>query len=113
MSYHDNKKRAVYTNTDPTLTDQSAAHETDLTVIVSKFLKHGTLPQRQGTPIDVDLSELPTDFRDMIHLTRELGELHKRLPEQLRNLKTEQLLALTPDELKAKLAPVETPKEST
>lgn len=109
MGYAENKAKAAYRNTEPSLTDQSQAHECDMNVIVTKFLRNGTLPQRQGTPITEDLSQLPTDFREMLELTRQISKLHQDLPPQLAGIPIDQLRTLTTAQLTAILTPPAAP----
>lgn len=102
--YASNKLKAKTRNTRPTMTDQSHARETDINVIVERLAISGTLPQGK-TPIYGDFSKLPTDLRSMIEMGRRMKALHRRLPDVLQGLTNEQLLALTPEQLAAKLTP--------
>lgn len=110
MKYQENKARAKTKNTEPTMTDQSAARETDINVIVQRYAVHGTMPGSAQQPISGDFTELPTDLRAMIEKTREVADLRKKLPKELRSMTMPELMALTPEQLKNKLTPPEAPK---
>jgi len=109
-----NKAKAVYRNTDPTLTDQSGARDTDINVIVGQFLKHGQVMGGAKKPMfGQDYSELPRDLRGFIEMGKDLETHRRNLPEQLQGIKTQDLLALTPEQLKNILTPPQpvAPKE--
>lgn len=105
----DRRKAAAFVNTQPTKTDQSAASQTDLNVIVNQFLKTGTTSSR-GNPRYGDFSELPQDLRGMIEQARSVQRLRRGLPDALREKPIEELLTLTPDQLTSILTP---PKPET
>lgn len=105
MSYAENKRRARTKTTTETLTDQSAAYETDRNVIVTRYMVHGQAPGALKQPMYGDFSQLPTDLRGFIEQARSIKRLRNKLPEQLRNIDTDALLRLTPDELKKILTP--------
>lgn len=106
MSYYQRNKEASKTrNTDPTLTDQSAAREADINVIVGRFTKTGMVPVAKLQPMAGDYSQLPTDLRGFIETARGLHDLRRKLPLELRDHSIEKLLALTPDELTKILTP--------
>lgn len=114
-NYRRNKLNAVTMTDSPSLTDQSAAKETDINVIVATY---GITGQARGKqPIHgVDWTEHPQDLRDAFEKVRELSKLRGALPEALREHKIEELLALTDDQLAHILTPppekpAETPKE--
>lgn len=114
MSYRENKRKAVTYNDEPTLTDQSAAKDTDLNVIVNQFLVHGQAPGNSSEPMyGYDFTDYPGDLRGYIESARQVRYHHAQLPEELRSLRPEELLALTSEQIKAKLAPVETNKQET
>lgn len=104
-SYHEAKQAAKYISKKPTLTDQSAAAETDRNVIVHRFLKTGQAPGSFRDPMYADMTELPEDLRGYMDLARTLNTARSRLPEQLRNKSMEELMALTPETLKTILKP--------
>lgn len=106
-NYHRNKAKAIYNNTEPSLTDQAAAKDTDINVIVKGFLTHGQAPGQTGSPMFDDFTQNPSDLREYIERARTLDEHRAKLPAQIRNLALEELLALTPETLRAKLTPVE------
>lgn len=110
--YRANKAFAVTLNTDPVTgeilpsdTDQAGARETDINVIVGKMLKTGVVPGNGKEGEYGDFSELPEDLRDMIHLTREMPALQKKLPSQLGSLTLQQLMDLTPEQANAIMNP--------
>lgn len=114
-AYIDRKKKLATRTTKPTKTDQSMAKDTDLNVIVGKFLK-GQLPT--GAPIEPvygDFTRYPDDLRGFIKTARELNQHRAELPEKLRDMPVEQLMALTNEQLTAILTPPapspEPPKE--
>lgn len=104
MSYAINKARARTVTTKPSLTDQSQARETDINVIVGRFLKTGTAPGGKP-PIYGDFTQLDGDLREMIERARTLHKERAKLPKELQNLPIEELLALSPDKLKDILTP--------
>lgn len=104
--YANNRKRARTVTKTPTLTDQSQARETDINVIVGRFLKTGAAP---GAPLPalngVDWTNFPNDLRGFIETGKRIDEYRSALPEQLRDMPTDQILALKPDELTSILTP--------
>lgn len=100
------------TNTQPTLTDQSQAAETDLNLIIRKFGITGAIPGTAREPMYGDFTDLPTDLRGFLETSRELNRHKNNLPAELRDIPTEELLYMTPEQLAAKLKP-EPPKEPT
>lgn len=110
-NWRTNKAKAIYNNTEPTLTDQAGANDTDINVIVSQFGIHGQTVKGPHDPIYGDFSGMPTDLRATIELARGVDYHRSRLPEALRDLTTEELLALTPDTLREKLRPAEKPAD--
>lgn len=106
MSYAENRKRARTINTQPTLTDQAGARDTDINVIVKTFTRTGMVPGAQGTPIfGQDFTKLPMDLRGYIETARELEDIRQRLPPQLQNMDLAELMALTPTDIHTKLQP--------
>lgn len=107
---------ATATHTDlqrePTLTDQSQANDTDINVIVKRYGIHGQLPGAATPPMFGDFTQLPTDLRAMIEMARSLEERRADLPQQLREMPIEHILALQPDELTAILTPPALPPDS-
>lgn len=103
--YRINKERAKYTETQPSLTDQSQANETDINVIVSRYGVTGQVNGNAGTPMYDDFSNLPEDLRGFIDAARSIQALNDQLPEALRDIPTEELLNLTAEQLASKLAP--------
>lgn len=105
MSYAYNKERAKFKNTTPSMTDQSLAKETDMNVIVSRFQTTGMVRGAPNQPISGDFSRLPNNLRDLIHMGKRLTKLRLSLPKELENLSNEELMALTPEQLRVKLTP--------
>lgn len=106
MSYRKNKIAAIYNDSTPTMTDQSAARETDINVIVPRFLAAGgTGMGTSSQPMYIDTTNLPTDLRGFIEASNTMEEYRAKLPPELRHMATEELLALTPEEIKTKLTP--------
>lgn len=85
----------------PTKTDQSGAAETDVNVIVSQFKISGVVPGASRPGMYGDFTQLPHDLRDMIEQSRALMRTRNDLPDQLKGLPIEQLLALTPAKIAA------------
>jgi len=111
MGYYQNRQRARTQNNEPTMTDQSQAKDTDINVIVNQFMKTGQAPGAATQPMYGDFTQLPNDLRGMIELNRSMKDKRASLPPQLKDLALEELLALTPEALEAKLKPAEQPKE--
>lgn len=114
-NYARNKERAITRNTDPSLTEQSMAKDTDINVIVGRFSITGRVPGAQGQPMSGDFTQMPDDLRGFIEAAKEMKEHRNRLPEQLRDLPMDKLLALTPSEITNILTPPTeeaTPRES-
>jgi len=109
-NYYRNKERAVFVNTMPTLTDQSQAHDTDVNVIIKKYTVTGTVPGAPNAPQYLDTTQFPQDLREVLEGGRAIKHYRQALPEQLRRMPIEQLLALTPEEI-TKLVKPEEPKE--
>lgn len=108
MYYALNKANSRTKNTKPTLTDQSAAQDTDRNVIVKKFMVTSQVPA--GRPgFYANLAELPEDLRGFINQARSLQNLRGNLPPELRNLSLNDILALTPEQLRDKLKKPEPP----
>lgn len=113
MIYQKNKIKSRTVNTEPSLTDQAAARDTDINVIVGQFLVHGQVPGTTKQPIpDADFTQMPTDLRGFIDMGRAMKDHRDKLPAQLKGMELDKLLSLTPEELKTILAPPEDkPKE--
>lgn len=105
MSYAFNKANSRTRTTGKSLTDQSQAKETDINIIVNRFLKTGNRPLAAKQPIAGDFSQLPRDLRGFIHQARSIRRLRERLPDALKEKTVEELMSLTGDELKKILAP--------
>lgn len=105
MYYRKNKELAVTHTTQPTLTDQSAAHETDRNVIMSRYMIHGQMPGSAKQPMYADFAALPGDLRGFLDHARSLKTLRGQLPTQLQKHSLEELLALTPEQLTTILTP--------
>lgn len=103
--YKANKQDAIYFNTDPSLTDQSAADHTDINVIVTQFLRTGQVPNPAKQPIYGDFSQLPEDTRGFIELGRSLDDLKASLPDKLKDIPVQQLITMTNEQISAILAP--------
>lgn len=109
MHYQTNRLRARTINNDPSLTDQSQAQETDINVIVGRYGVTGRVPGAPGQPMSGDFTELPTNLRDMIEMSRSMKAKRAELPKQLAELPIEELLALTPEAIQQKLTPPPAP----
>lgn len=96
--YKTNKERAIYRNTEPTLTDQSQAANTDINIIVTQFLRTGQAPGQQ-TPVYGDFTDFPTDLKTMFELARSVKDKIQELPDALQGMPLEQLVQLTNDQI--------------
>lgn len=112
MGYRENKKRAITYNTEPTLTDQSGAHDADINVIVGRFLKTGVAPGSAQEPMYGDFTELPEDLRGYLETARSLKDLKGKLPPQLQGKSMEELMALKIEDIAAILTPPDKPADS-
>lgn len=109
MYYQKNRLRAQFKNTEPTKTDQAAAKSTDINVLVGQFRVGGQVLGHGGVPMYEDFTQLPVGLRDMIEYTRNLRHIRAQLPEQLREMPLDELLALNPQQLRDILTPAPTP----
>lgn len=104
--YHDNAKRAEHTNNEPTMTDQSQGYETDINVIVGKYgIGQVTNGHEPGTGQYIDWTQFPRDLKEMIETARSLERHRAQLPEQLREMPINDILALTTEQLTNILKP--------
>lgn len=110
MGYYENKARAQTKNTEPTLTDQAGARDTDINVIVGRFRRTGMVPASQQQPMAGDFTALPQDLRGYIEAAKQRDLLHARLPDELKSMKLADLMALTDEEIVAKLKPAPKPE---
>lgn len=110
-TYKANKQDAITFQKKPTLTDQSQAENTDINIIVTRFLRTGQAPQGKQ-PIFADFTQLPEDLRGFIEMGRNKQKLLDALPEQLKGLTPEELFALTNEQITEKLTPPK-PTEET
>jgi len=108
--YKANKADAVTFNTEPTMTDQSQAAQTDINIIVTQFLRTGQGPMGK-TPIYADFSELPHDLRGFIEMGRSIQEHQEQLPEQLKGIPLADLVRMTNQQINAILQPDDKPTE--
>lgn len=99
------RELAKFANTDPSLTDQSQARETDINVIVGRMGIGGTVPGNAQEPMYGDFTVYPKDLRGFIEMGRKLDSLRESLPEQLRGQKLEELLQMTPEQVVKLLNP--------
>lgn len=104
-TYKLNKERAKFTNTEPTMTDQAGARETDINVIVARYGISAQMPVAGAQPMYGDFTALPEDLREYIETARSFANHRQNLPEAIRDMPIEELLALTPEELTNKLTP--------
>lgn len=109
-NYQQKKLAAIHFNDEPTMTDQSAAEDTDINVIVNQFMRTGQLTAGATPPTQGDFTQIPTNLRDMIELGRSVRFHRNRLPKQLQGMTDHELLALTPDALRKILTDEPAPK---
>lgn len=105
MSYAFNKAMSRTRTVTKSKTDQSQAKETDINIIINRFLKTGNRPLAAKQPIAGDFSRLPRDLRGFIHQARSIKRLRDQLPDALKEKTVDELMSLTADELKKILAP--------
>lgn len=112
--YLANKQRAITINNEPTMTDQSQAGETDINIILKRYGISGQVVGNGQEPIYQDWTQFPYELRDYIELARSMEDRRQELPEQLRDMPIEELLALQTDDIARILTPPEEPanKES-
>jgi phage internal scaffolding protein len=70
--------------TEPTLTQQNTAEQTDINYIVATFSKTGILPQAKQVPTYGDFSQV-SDFREALELIQEANEMFNSLPSAARS----------------------------
>lgn len=108
-----NKHRGKTTNTAPSQTDQAGARDTDLNVIVKKFVQTGTVPGAAGKPLYGDFSRLPKDLRGFIDQARALETIRGELPKELAALTVEDLVLMDDQALVDCLKPKTVSKPET
>jgi len=111
ITHEELRAKARTHNTEPTMTDQSGARETDLNVILTRYAQSGTIQSHGKEPIYEDWTKYPEDFRGYIHQSRETARLRDKLPDQLKKMTDQELLALTVDQLNNILAPPDKPAD--
>lgn len=104
LTLKERRKASAHINNQPTLTDQSAASQTDLNIIVNQFLKTGQSNSR-SVPRYGDFTGIPQDLRGIIETSRSVQRLRGNLPEKLKGLSVQELLALTPEQINAIINP--------
>lgn len=109
--YYAHKAECVTYNTEPTLTDQASARDTDINVIVQRYTQHGQVPATMKKAMSGDFTDLPTSLRDLLEMGRQLQSHRRNLPEELQGIPIKELLTLTPQQLKEKLKKPEPPAE--
>lgn len=105
MYYYENRKRARTENNDPTETDQSQANDADINVIVGRYGIGNVASGNNQQGMSGDFTALPEDLRGFIEMGRNMENLRETLPPQLRDRTTEDILALTPEQLTNILTP--------
>lgn len=108
-NYYERANRLATVNTEPTMTDQSQANDTDINVIVKRYGVHGTVPGTSAEARFEDLSNFPDNLRDVLDTAREIDTHLGRLPDQLKGKTLLELMALTPDDITNILTPEPTP----
>lgn len=112
MNHEQRQAKGRTTNNKPSLTDQSAARDTDINVIVQKFGISGVAPGPSREPVwGADLTGLPTDLRDAIEAARSAAQIRQHLPPQLRDRPIEELAALTVEQIQTIITPPDKPKD--
>lgn len=99
MGYAENKARSKILTIGTTMTDQSGAAATDINIIVAKMNQTGMMPQTSKQGFYADMSEIPTNLRDMLELSNSMEQNRNSLPDALRHLSTAELLDTPPQRL--------------
>ena len=99
------RAKARTVNDEPTATDQSAARETDLNIILQRYAQSGTLQSHGKDPMYEDWTEYPEDLRGFIERARTAEKLRASLPQELKGKTLDELVRLTPNELHNILTP--------
>lgn len=98
--YAINKAKAIYRSNAPSLTDQAAYKDTDLNIVIPRYLTTGHAPGQVKPGEFMDLSEVPQDLRGLIDESRRINQYRQQLPEELRDIPTEQLIYMSPEEMR-------------
>lgn len=99
MNYYERARACATRNTDPTMTDQAGANDTDINVIVRRMGVGGALPGNTKSPMYGDFTGLPPDLRGFLESADQLRDQYANLPAQLRNYTPSELLNLTTTEM--------------
>lgn len=102
--YYENRKKAETITVGQTKTDQSAAANTDINVIVRNYIIHGSAPGSSKPPMYGDFSEIPDNLRDMIDLGRSIEGHRAALPPGLQDMTVQELVTTDPKQLAARIA---------
>lgn len=114
MDHEERRAKGRTVNNKPTRTDQSQAADTNINVILTKYGVTGVARGTTNSPEWLDHTQLPQDLREAFDMARRATEARASLPEQLRKKSIEELVALTPEDLRTILtppAPTPAPKE--
>jgi len=104
ITTHEELRAAARTvNTDPTETEQSEAHETDLNIILTRYAQSGTIQSHGKPPMFEDWTQYPEDLRGFIEAKHDLERARLALPPELRDIPTDELLYMTPEAINARL----------
>lgn len=104
-NYRKNKIAAVYRDTTPTMTDQSQADETNVNIIMKKYRVTGLAPGAPKAPMYGDFTTLPYDLRELLEEAHKFPRYMDELPDALKGMALDEILALTPERLAAILTP--------
>lgn len=104
MSYRINKERAKFRTTKPSKTDQSAAKDTDVNVIMKQYNITGMIAGSKIQPQFGDYTQA-RDLKGMLDLQRNLRTNHASLHAKLQELPLDELFALTEQQITDILAP--------
>lgn len=83
---HDRAISALFAteNTEDSMTQQDDANETDINVIVGRFVKSGQLPQLNMAPLTGDFTNA-LDFRQAQEALKEANDAFAAIPANIRN----------------------------
>lgn len=99
MGYYENRKRARTITVGSTKTDQSAAINTDINIIMRNAAIHGTVMGSSKPPIYGDFSQIPDNLRDMLELAKTVEGHRAQLPAALQSMTVEELINADPAQL--------------
>lgn len=108
QQYLARKEAAKFRSTKPTKTDQGAARDTDINVIMRQYNVTGFIRGGSTPPTFGDYTAM-RDLKTTLDIQRNLRQYHASLPEQLRALPLSRLLDLKVEDVQRIMQPPEQP----